>query len=347
MDADSIADLAHLAVKLSTAIEASGFSGVLAVRRGDETVLERAGGLADRGNATPITLNTRLGTASCTKGFTALTIASLIGEGRLAFETRIADLVSEDLPAIDPAVTIEQLLGHTSGVGDYLDEEELDDVDDHILDVPVHHLEGPVDYLPLLNRYPQVDPPGTRFVYNNSGYIMLAIAVERASGNRYHDEVRRRVFEPAAMDRSGFFRSDRLPGDAALGYLADGRTNVFHLPVIGTGDGGAFSTAPDMLRFWDALWAGRIVDRSVVDKMTAPRSDARDGRRYGLGFWVGADGETATLEGLDAGVSFRSGSNPSTGLSYCVMANDSSGVWPLASFIDAYLHRTSNPLTDV
>ncbi|MGI9611501.1 MAG: serine hydrolase domain-containing protein, partial [Acidimicrobiales bacterium] len=257
------------------------------------------------------------------------------------FETRIVDLVGDALPAVDPAVTIEQLLGHTSGVGDYLDEEELGDIDDHVLDVPVHRLERPVDYLPLLGRHPQVDPPGTRFVYNNSGYVMLALAVERATGNPYHDEVTRRVFEPAAMGRSGFFRSDRLPGDTAIGYLADGRTNVFHLPVVGTGDGGAFTTAPDMLRFWEALWAGRIIDPAVVERMTTPRSDAGNGTSYGLGFWVGVDGETPTLEGIDAGVSFRSGSNPSSGITYCVMANDSSGVWPLARLIDSNLGEHS------
>ncbi|MGI9614404.1 MAG: serine hydrolase domain-containing protein, partial [Acidimicrobiales bacterium] len=131
MDADPIAEpadlaeLADLEADLSAAIESGGFSGVVVVTRRNDVVLERAAGLADRANATPITLNTRLGTASCTKGFTALTIASLVGEGRLAFETRIVDLVGDALPAVDPAVTIEQLLGHTSGVGDYLDEEEL------------------------------------------------------------------------------------------------------------------------------------------------------------------------------------------------------------------------------
>ncbi len=110
-----------------------------------------------------MTVDTRLATASGTKGFTALATVSLIEDGALGFDTRLSEVVGDLLPAVDGAVTIEHLLGHTAGVGDYLDEETLGDIDDQVLDIPVDELEGPSDYLPLLNRHPQADVPAERY----------------------------------------------------------------------------------------------------------------------------------------------------------------------------------------
>ncbi len=336
------ASVDRLAATLRDEAESQGLSGVLVVDEHGRRVFEYASGLADRAESRPMTVDTRLATASGTKGFTALATVSLIEDGALGFDTRLSEVVGDLLPAVDGAVTIEHLLGHTAGVGDYLDEETLGDIDDQVLDIPVDELEGPSDYLPLLNRHPQADVPGERFRYNNSGFVMLALIIELVTGEPYHDVVRRRVFEPAEMASTGSFRSDRMPTGSALGYLADGRTNVFHLPVIGTGDGGAFTTAPDMMEFWDAVFAGRIVAPALVDRMTTVDesvfgdwSPTRD--RYGLGFWIAPDRTTVMLEGMDAGVSFRSGANPTTGLRFCLVANNSSDVWPLAKTVDRFL----------
>lgn len=322
------------------------FSGVVTVYQHGRPVLELASGLANRAGNTPMTLETQLATASGTKGFTALAVVSMIEEGLFGFKTPIAELVGDDLPNVDRAVTIEQLLCHTSGVGDYLNEEKLGHIDEYVLDVPVHRLLGPEDYVQIVKKFPQLEAPGERFRYNNSGYVMLALAMERASGCNYHDEVRRRVFDQAGMEDTHFTRSDHLPPNAALGYLTDGRTNVLHLPVVGTGDGGAYTTALDMRRFWNSLFSGKIVASPLVEQMITPRHQDSDGkelhrpvgdRHYGRGFWIGADSETVTLEGMDAGVSFRSGFNQESQVSYCTLANNSADVWPIASIIDHHL----------
>jgi len=88
------------------------------------------------------------------------------------------------------------------------------------------------------------------------------------------------------MADTAFLRSDSLPGRAARGYLAvDGlRTNVFHLPVVGSGDGGAYTTVADLSIFWDSLLAGRIVSAPTLAQMLRPHSDwPEEQRRYGLG----------------------------------------------------------------
>lgn len=334
------ADLEALAV-------AGDFSGVVVVSRDGERIVELARGFADRANGRPITLETRFGIASATKGLTALTIASLIESGDLRGDTTFRSLLPEALPMVDPAVTIEQLLGHTSGVGDYLDEDELGDVDDYVMSFPVHRLAAPADYLPLLDGHPQRTAPGTKFAYNNGGYVMLSIAVEVATGRSFYELVQERVIVPAGIVDTAFERSDRLPAGAAIGYLDDGRSNVLHLPVRGAGDGGAYSTARDLETLWDALFGGRIVPMPVVERLVEPRSDVpseRDPRRYGLGFWLRPDREAVMLEGSDAGVSCRTVFDRPSGVTYTVISNTSSGAWPLVRYLEQRLPALASAL---
>ena len=124
-----------------------------------------------------------------------------------------------------------------------------------------------------------------------------------------------RVCEPAGMVDTEFLRSDELPGRAALGYLAeDGpRTNVFHLPVRGSGDGGIYTTASDVSALWTALFAGRIVSKDLLAEMVRPRSEVpspTQPARYGLGIWLHPSRDLVELHGSDAGVSFQTVHDP-------------------------------------
>ena len=92
--------------------------------------------------------------------------------------------------------------------------------------------------------------------------MVLALIAERASGVPYHDLVAERVCAPAGMVDTEFLRSDELPGRTAVGYLdVDGhwRSNVFHLPVRGNGDGGIYTTVADVQALWAALFGGAAV----------------------------------------------------------------------------------------
>ena len=132
------------------------------------------------------------------------------------------------------------------------------------------------------------------------------------------------------MRDTGFLRSDELPGRAAIGYLDSGRTNVCSLPVLGSGDGGAYSTVADFRAFWAALFSGQIVASRTVRDLTSPRSDVpSEGMRYGLGFWLPTSGPAVALEGADHGVSMRSVHDPTSALTYTVISNTMSGAWPL------------------
>lgn len=317
---------------VDSAAESSGFSGVVRVDRSRSVELCTAYGLADRAHEVPNTLETMFAIASGSKSLTALAVMSLIERGTLRLGTTARSLLGDDLPLIADDVTIEHLLAHRSGIGDYLDEDAVDDIREYVMPVPVHELATTEQFLPVLDGHETVFPAGDRFAYNNAGYVVLALLAERATGMEFHDLVRTLVCEPAAMSDTAFLRSDELPGRAARGYLsADGlRTNVFHLPVRGNGDGGIYSTAADLSAFWDALFAGRIVSPERLAEMVRPRGDwPAESRRYGLGFHLHATSDAVWLEGYDAGVSFASLHQPTSSLTYTVISNWSDGAWPI------------------
>ena len=329
---------------LDDAVAKNAFTGVITIDMGGQRTLERCEGFLHRAFRVPMTASARIAIASGSKAFTALAVMRLFEDGALRLDQPVRDLLGDDLPLIDDSVTVEHLLTHTSGIGDYLDEDGGWEVDDFILTLPVHTLTTSEAFLPMLEGHPTKFAPGERFAYCNGGYMVLAILLERVTGEVYHDVVSRLVFEPAGLQATGSLPLNALPADAALGYLAnDGDlVNTLHLPILGNGDGGAFTTADDLHRFWLALLEGRIVSRGTVGEMTRPRHDVPDeGMRYGMGFWLHRTGPALVLEGYDAGASFRSTHLPATRTTVSVLGNSSEGAWPvigaLATAIDAEL----------
>ena len=313
------------------------FSGVVRVDAGDDTVFEAAYGFADRAHAIPNAPDSIFAIASGAKTFTGLTIMALVEDGILAMDTPARDLLGEDLPLIDERVTIHHLLSHTSGIGDYLDEEEEGSITDYVMPVPVHQLSSTEDYLAVLDDHPSKFLPGTRFSYCNGGYVVLALLAERAIGTPFPDLVDQRVCQKAGLGSTAFHRTDEIRGDVAIGYLASTglRSNILHLPVVGSGDGGIFTTLGDMHRLWSAFWAGEVVSPDMVATMTSPH-DGRDGEAlaYGYGFWLRPWTNAVVSEGYDAGVSFRSVRYPGRGITHTVISNWSDGAWPMTRAID-------------
>ncbi len=300
-----------------------GFSGVILVNRGEETLVEQAHGYAHVAHGVENTIDTRFAIASGTKGFTALVVVGLVAEGRLELTTKAREVLGDDLPLIDDRVTIEHLLTHTSGIGDYCDDENPPERPPWLV--------TSADYLAALDGFPQQFPPGERFHYNNGAFAVLALIAERIAGIPFADLVRTRVTDPAGMTDTAFLRSDALPARTATGYLEDGRTNVFSLPVVGFGDGGIYTTAADVRKFWPALLDGRLVPREWVRRMLR-------GERYGLGFWLPRPG-VVHLDGGDHGVTFWSSHEPSAGLTATLISNNHRGGGPLLRQLDEFLTK--------
>lgn len=205
----------------------TGFSGVVRVDIDDTTELAQAYGLADRAHGVPNTVDTQFGIASGGKEFTALAVVSLIEDGVLDLSTTARSVLGADLPLIGPDVTVEHLLTHRSGIGDYFDEDAGGDINDYVLPVSVHELAETEQFLRVLDGFPPKFAPGERFSYCNGGYVVLALIAERSNSTPYQQLVRHRVCEKAGMPDTDFLRSDELD---ARGLPCRRRTAHEHLP---------------------------------------------------------------------------------------------------------------------
>lgn len=315
------------------------FSGVVQVRRRGDVVFAAAYGHANRADALPNTVATRFGTASGTKTFTGVAVCQLIEEGKLSADTRLVEVVDVPFPNFDPAVTIHHLLTHTSGVPDYFDEEQLDaqaDFGDVFAALPVYRVSTPSDLLPLFQNDPMKFPPGQRFSYSNGGYVLLGLVIETVSGMAYADYVQHHIFDRAGMVDSGFFEMNGLPANTAYGYLEDGRTNIYEIPIKGMPDGGAFVTAGDMASFWEALFEYRLIGPAMTARFIHPHvaadSDGDTERHYGYGLWIAVDDGMVTrysISGADPGVAFASVFFVAGEIDLTLLGNTESDAWPL------------------
>src|SRR3954452_3964213 len=142
--------MGRLAESVDEIAAATGFSGVVRVDRPRGSSFAAAYGLAHRGLRIANTVDTRFGIASGTKGMTALTVMTLVERGELELATTARSILGDDLPLIDDRVTVEQLLSHRSGIGDYLDEPAIASPTDYVMPVPADLLDRPEDYLRVL-----------------------------------------------------------------------------------------------------------------------------------------------------------------------------------------------------
>jgi len=328
--------MSSLQSALDSAAARTRFSGVVRVDRAGTPDVLTAYGQADRAHGIAMEVTHQLGSASVTKGFTASTILSIVADGALELTTSARSVLGSLLPLVDDTVTIEHLLSHRSGIADYFDESATGS-DDYPMTVPVHRLATTEDYVPMLDGCAQVSAPGSVFEYNSAGFVILALIAERVTQVPFHDLVAQRVWAPAGMPNSAFLRSDALPGSAAIGYLSDEglRANMLHLPVRGSGDGGAYTTVADMSAFWAALLGGRIVPERWVAQMQVPRRPPADPRLgYGLGLWL-HEGGALELHGYDVGVSFRSVHDPTTGSTWTVGSTTNDGSLAMEEVLEA------------
>lgn len=321
------------------------FSGVVLVVDRGSPRYERAIGYANRSEQLPNLLTTRFGTASGTKTFTAVAIGQLVARGLISFDQPLVTCAGVPLPWVDPRVTLHHLLTHTSGVPDYFDEATMDDYAALWQDTPMYRIRRSADLLPLMRDRPMQFQPGARFHYNNGGYVLLGLVVEHLTGMSLPEYMAEHLFGPAGMRDSGYFATDQLPARTAYGYVDDDhgtgwRTNIFAIPIIGGGDGGAYVTAPDVIAFWRALLSNALLPAPLTQTMLTPHTAADEGMSYGYGVWMKQlpDGALRhSMVGGDPGVSFRAMCYPDRDLQIVVIGNVSSGAGRIADAIAALI----------
>jgi CubicO group peptidase (beta-lactamase class C family) len=329
--------LARIGSGLEQLARAQRFSGVVLVARGDTPILKRAFGLADRRTGTPNRLGTRFNLASVGKSFTAVAIGQLVQAGKISFSDKIGKYVPELPRSVGERITIAELLDHTSGLGDYFASPLYARLQPQLTSLAA--------YLPMIVDDTPVGHPGLQFRYSNSGYILLGLVVQRASGLDYYRYLRRNVFARAGMKESGCFWKDARVPNLAVGYTGPPGARIANtgsLPPRGTSAGGCYSTASDLLRFTRALLGHRLLDAKLTATLTAPRVRAPGGS-YGYGFGLRYDryrnAPTIWHNGGSPGVGAEYDVNPMLGYTVVVLANlDPQTMPPVEDLILNALH---------
>jgi len=281
----SLGDLvAAVREKLQKDAAAGEFAGAVLIAKDGKPVFAQAYGLADRARNVPNTLQTRFRIGSMNKMFTAVSILQLAQAGKLKLTDPLGKFVP-DYPNKDVAtkVTIEELLTHTGGTGDFFGPE----FDAHRLELRTLD-----DYVKLLGKRGPEFEPGSRRAYSNYGFILLGVVIEKVSGESYYDYVRKHVYAPAGMTLTGSEPENQAVAGRSIGYTQDEKKdappgklvpNTDTLPYRGTSAGGGYSTVEDFLRFANALEQHKLLDAHYTELLTTGKVDMPFGR-YAYGF---------------------------------------------------------------
>jgi CubicO group peptidase (beta-lactamase class C family) len=257
---------------LLTSYEALGrFSGAIAIKKGDAIVYEHANGFANVVNKTKNGTDKIFAIGSLSKQFTASAILLLAQQGKLSLDDPIAKHLPYYQNEVGQKVTIYHLLTHTGGIPDPMDMGNgIDGTNDPVmkektLPVEKKHLIGTFKDLP--NSF----APGSNYEYTNTGYILLADIIERASGKSYASFLKKKLFDPAGMTNTS---ADR-PNNSSLlveSYSGVGSDNVHTTKLDNSwlvGAAGLYSTAGDLFKWVDAMNSGKILSDAKFDYLLA------------------------------------------------------------------------------
>ncbi|HEX7600111.1 MAG TPA: serine hydrolase domain-containing protein, partial [Polyangiaceae bacterium] len=246
-------------------------------------VVERSFGLASIETRKELAPSDVFRLASMTKTFTAVAIMQLVEQGKLRLSDRLTAFFP-DYPPPGDQVTVEQLLRHTSGIVNVTELPTFAALEERDL--------TPTETLALFEREPFGFAPGSRWSYSNAGYLLLGMIVAKVSGLEYGQYLAQHIVTPAGMTRTAMCAEVPAEWHQANGHLAgpSGLAPARHVgPRTPYSAGGLCSTGSDVLRFWSALSAGRLVrpDTYAAMKRSPPLPDGTP-TGYGLGLGLGS-----------------------------------------------------------
>jgi CubicO group peptidase (beta-lactamase class C family) len=312
--------LAALRAKLEKDGAADQFSGAVLVAKDGKPVFTGAYGLADREKKIPNTLDTKFRIGSMNKMFTAVAILQLVQAGKISLDDPVGKFIT-DYPNQDIAtkVTIQHLLTHTGGTGDFFGPE----FDAHRLELKTLQ-----DYIKLYGQRAPESAPGSRWEYSNYGFLLLGVVIERVTGRSYYDYVAESVYKPAGMTSTASLSEDQAVASRSVGYThMDSpalRPNTDTLPYRGTSAGGGYSTVQDFFRFATALTSHKLLNAHYTDLLTTGKVATPRGDKYAFGFMDSDEGKALRHFGHGGGAPGMNGDLqifPQTGYVVVVLSN--------------------------
>ena len=257
---------AHMNVK--------GFSGTVLVMQHNIPLLKKAYGMADREWNIQNTIDTKFRIGSITKQFTASCILQLIEQGKL----NLTDKLSKYIPGFPKgdSVTIHMLLNHTSGIASYTDQKGFTDLATLSLSKD--------SIISYIKSKPYNFSPGSKFLYNNSGFFILGYILEKVSGQSYDEYLRAHIFDKLSMSNTGVDKLDTLLPKRARGYSKKNKHYInadFFSLEWPFSAGILYSTIDDMYKWDRALYGTSIISTSSKQMMFTPGKS-----NYGYGIII-------------------------------------------------------------
>lgn len=246
-------------------LEKEGFNGVILIRSHDKTLLYKAYGAADKEKNKTMKFTTGFDIGSLVKAMTAAGILKLEEQGKLSTDDTLSRFFP-NIPEDKKNITVAQVLAHKAGLKDSFgsdyDVVSRDWIEEKILNTAL------------------VSPPGEKRLYSNSGYSLLAIIIEKASGKPYEKFIREEVFKPAGVKKTGYIQAGWKPEDLAVGYYEGNRWGT---PLDKKwskdgpgwnlrGNGGMLSTVEETAQWYEALLEGKILTPETLQKHLANSS---------------------------------------------------------------------------
>src|SRR5712671_5314985 len=244
------------------------------VRKDGHTVFERGYGVRELRSLAKIDEQTNFRLASCSKQFTAMSIMLLVHDGKLHYDDKLTDVFS-DFPAYGKAVTIHNLLNHTSGLPDY---EDLMAAAEKRNGAPIWTVARQIQDSEVLNLLEKETAgkfaPGSQWSYSNSGYVVLGLVVAKISGRPFREFLRERIFTPLKMSQTLAFEKGKndVP-QRAYGHSKE--ANVWRetdqSPTSATlGDGGIYSSLTDLAKWDEALAQHTLLSEKEMQPALTP-----------------------------------------------------------------------------
>jgi CubicO group peptidase (beta-lactamase class C family) len=280
--AGSLAHAQDVAAKLDAVLSGyqknRAFIGSALIAKGGKVILEKGYGMSNVELDVPNGPDTKFRLGSITKQFTATAILQLEEQGKLSVTDTACKYLPE-CPETWKAITIHQLLSHTSGIPSYTDGPEF--AKPKMMRIPLK----PVEILMLTKDKPLEFQPGEKWKYDNSGYIFLGVIVEKVSGEKYADYLKKHIFGVLDMQDSGYDDSNIILKNRAQGYrsVTDGFRNADYLDMsLPYAAGSLYSTANDLYRWDRALYTDKVLSKASREKMWTPVNND-----YAYGWGVG------------------------------------------------------------
>jgi CubicO group peptidase (beta-lactamase class C family) len=303
-------------------------ASVIVISKG-KVIFKKAYGLADPEKKTKSSTQTNYRLASCTKQFTAMAIIILAERNKLSYDSRLTDLFP-DFPTYGKQISVRHLLNHTSGLIDY------EDVMPDGATIPLNDQ----DVLRMMEQQDHTYfPPGSQFRYSNSGYVLLGLIVEKASGMSFADFLRKSIFKPLHMNHTALYhRDDHTDRRRAYGYTQQGSAFVNtdeSLTSSTLGDGRIYSSVDELYKWDQALYTNRLVSAESLKQAFMPSAQVDETTGYGFGWYIDDSRQMRVLwhSGNTSGFTSRIHRFPEQQFSIIVLTNRSNA--PLEQLVNA------------